>query len=393
MFNCAEKGIHIKNIIPSAGFCERTEIFNGQKPNESGFFTAIGFDPDESPYKNMHILNYLGKLEWIVKSTLTILPKEFRYKVYWVLRRILLKISFNRDVENKILKPYSIPLSFLKYFDLTEDKFDFFNNSINHNKSVFHEIVKLGGRVFTESFTSLRMTFNDTDSGNIQKAINAHKNDNYVFYPIYLGEIDQIGHIYGPKSRELNSAINKTDQIIKKAVNEFLKEDICTKFIFLGDHGMTEVKAIIDIESIIKNISNNLKLAIGHDFVYFLDSTMFRLWFIRQDSKKSFINELLTNPLLLKNGVFVDKKVANDYSIPVNDRRYGDILWWANTGVLVFPDFFHTDVPYKGMHGYMPNSESTYGTCVVWGRNISPKIIEKMDLVHINRLLKEVISL
>ena len=35
-----DEALNIKHIIPSAGFCERTEIFTGKRPNESGFFLA-----------------------------------------------------------------------------------------------------------------------------------------------------------------------------------------------------------------------------------------------------------------------------------------------------------------------------------------------------------------
>ena len=60
LYNLANEGKYIEKIIPSAGFCERTEIFFGLKPNESGFFTAIGFDPDNSPYKRSRMLTFIG---------------------------------------------------------------------------------------------------------------------------------------------------------------------------------------------------------------------------------------------------------------------------------------------------------------------------------------------
>ena len=41
---------YYKHIIPSYGFCERTEILTGMKPDISGYFTAIGYDKIGSPY-------------------------------------------------------------------------------------------------------------------------------------------------------------------------------------------------------------------------------------------------------------------------------------------------------------------------------------------------------
>ena len=53
LYNCSQKGIFYKQVIPSLSFCERTEIFTGKKPNESGFFTAIGYEPASSQYKKL----------------------------------------------------------------------------------------------------------------------------------------------------------------------------------------------------------------------------------------------------------------------------------------------------------------------------------------------------
>ena len=50
LYQSATQNVHIKQIIPSAGFCERTEIFFGLRPDQSGFFTAIGFDEKNGTY-------------------------------------------------------------------------------------------------------------------------------------------------------------------------------------------------------------------------------------------------------------------------------------------------------------------------------------------------------
>ena len=46
----------------------KEQKFFGLKPNESGFFTAIGFDPENSPYKDDKILNFLGDIETIISK-------------------------------------------------------------------------------------------------------------------------------------------------------------------------------------------------------------------------------------------------------------------------------------------------------------------------------------
>jgi len=389
LFNCSRNGIYVKNIIPSGGFCERTEIFNGQKPNESGFFTAIGFDPENSPYKDKIFLSFLGKIELQIYNLLKRMSYPSNNELKLFFRMMLIRVYFYNNIRLKFLKPYKIPLFLLKYFNLTEDEFDFFENSINIDKSIFNDIVGSGKNIFTQSFTSLRMNSNSSDSENIQKAINA-SNDNFSFYPIYIGEIDQTGHLFGPHSKELKKAIAKLDLMVENCVSQFLKKDSSTNFIFLGDHGMTTVKKIIDFEKIIDSISNRTRLKLGHDFIYFLDSTMVRIWFLNTKSKESLKNEVFSNQILLENGVFINKKIANTYSIPENDRRYGDMIWWANNGILIFPDFFHTGTPYKGMHGYKPDTNSTFGTCITWGKNVSRDYSDEQELIYVYDLIKKV---
>jgi predicted AlkP superfamily pyrophosphatase or phosphodiesterase len=392
LFNSSRRGIYFKNIIPSGGFCERTEIFNGQKPKESGFFTAIGFDPENSPYKNKIFLSFLGEIELRIKRLLKDVHHPSKKRIELLLRKILIRIYFHRDRRVKLLKPYIIPLLFLKYFNLTEDEYDFFENSQNTDKSIFNDIIKSGNRSYKQSFTSLRMLSNKSDFDNLQNAVDSLNNDNYAFYPIYIGEIDQIGHLYGPHSKELYKSVAKLDSMIEQCARKFLEKDRNTKFVFLGDHGMTTVKKIIDIENIIYSLFKKMGLLAGRDYIYFLDSTMFRIWFIKPGSTLLLKNTLFSNQVLLGNGIFINKEIANAYSIPHNDRRYGDVIWWANSGVLIFPDYFHNMKPYKGMHGYRPDTKSTYGTCITWGKGIIKDYSEEQELIYVNDLIKEINS-
>ena len=48
LYSLSGKGYYIKNIIPCAGFCERSEIFSGLDAYDTGNFTAIGYLPENS---------------------------------------------------------------------------------------------------------------------------------------------------------------------------------------------------------------------------------------------------------------------------------------------------------------------------------------------------------
>ncbi|MCK4577946.1 MAG: hypothetical protein KAU50_04100, partial [Candidatus Marinimicrobia bacterium] len=88
-------------------------------------------------------------------------------------------------------------------------------------------------------------------------------------------------------------------------------------------------------------------------------------------------------------GRFVDEDLAQQLDIPWGDRRYGDLLWVANQGVLVFPDFFHRDTPYRAMHGYIPeDSPDNLGACIVMGAGVPQRQVDQVPLGEVYHILR-----
>ena len=390
LWDCCKKGNYIKHIIPSAGFCERAEIFTGLKPNESGFFTAIGYDPVNSPYKGKSLLKVFGKLELFFYNMLEIFSFRNKVQVQWIIRRLLIKVYGILDKEVYKLKFYSIPLSFLQYFNLTEDNVELEEIKLEQTKTIFNLIENNFGNYFMGSFTSLGKPSNGDDKNRIKIALEANQNGLYTFTPIYISAADTIGHKFGTNSIELKKTITEIDKILKEATHSFSTNDNDFVFVFLGDHGMTDVDSSIDIEKHLKIISGKNSLKVGVDFIYFLDSTIFRIWFMNSRSRNILESILLRDDLLLKNGTFLSESLANKYDIPFRDIRYGDMTWWANTGTLIFPDFFHRKIKYKAMHGYNPEDLSTHGTCIILGNGINKN---ELDQLHLSQIFHELKNL
>ena len=392
LYQCSKEGRYIKEIKPSAGFCERTEIFTGLKPEESGFFTAIGFDPINSPYRDDLLLKYFGKIELVLFNWIdTYFPfRSLRFKHF--LRKFLIKGYKLAGGKTKKLRFYDIPLSFLPYFNLTEDKYELEDQKFDDIKTIFEVVKEKGNKYFLGSFTSLGKSLNGTDNDRLKIALEAFKNDDFEFTPIYLGKADSDGHLFGPNSTELKQTCKQIDEMLEENVNQFLAIDEKTIFMFLGDHGMSNVTSLINIEKLFTSIARKYKLVSGLDYLYFLDSTMFRVWFLTFKAKDLLKPELKDDETLLKSGIFITNNVAQAYSLPENDRGYGDLTWWANNGVLIFPDFFHRNKPYKGMHGYQPKDFSTFGTCLILGNSIEQKEIKEKYLFEIYDEIKNIIE-
>ena len=186
--------------------------------------------------------------------------------------------------------------------------------------------------------------------------------------------------------------IKKLDKRLLKFYNDFLKRWPNSSFIFGGDHGMRTVKEKFNIIQVVNNIASKLNLKFGEDFIYFVDSTMFRLWGLKNLDIEIFTRELKKSALL-KYGQFISKEVGITNNIPRNNKKYGDVLWIANKGVLLSPDFFHKDISPKGMHGYFPGEKHEHGMCIIIGKNIKPHVVDKVKLIHIYDILKTQLNL
>lgn len=133
------------------------------------------------------------------------------------------------------------------------------------------------------------------------------KKKDIEFY--YFGELDRLGHKYSPNSIEIIEAVKKIDKKISKINFDLI----------FSDHGMAEIKKIVEVP-----ITDEC----------FIDSDMARYWGDKKELEK------------------IKKKIPIEYGKIIKwNKKYGDLIFLADTGVLIFPNFWN-DKPVKGMHGY-----------------------------------------
>ena len=133
----------------------------------------------------------------------------------------------------------------------------------------------------------------------------------------YIGDLDKIGHKYGTESKKTISTIKKVDERISK-----MKFDI-----ILSDHGMINVQKTISVPE-------------TEDCM--LDSTFARYW-VKQPDFDS--NE----------GKWIE----------IEDKKYGEYIFLANPGILIFPNYWQRKSPVKAMHGYNPNCKDMNGIYIL----------------------------
>ncbi|GAX62921.1 the AP superfamily [Candidatus Scalindua japonica] len=387
LWKCAHEGEHYERVVQSLGFCERTEILTGMRGDESGFFTAIGFDTLNSPYATAKGLSFLHFAEQVVLFLLKFVPQTFGNKIQ---KRLRSYVQWYFRQQGIIMPSFLIPFTWLRYFALTEDRMDLRWTNAFSRPSIFTLLTEAGKTYFYDSFTALGLaTPYASDQERLDAVVRDLGEGKKDLYLVYVSIPDTYGHLYGPESIEFRTILLDMDQMLEQFVGQAEAASSKNRFLFVGDHGMLTVTERFNAESEIENILHSARLKKGKDVLYFLDSTMVRLWAMNDMARK-------TLPGLLQNvsgfsayGTWMDVGTAECYHVPWPDRRYGDHLWLANPGVLVFPDFFHRIAPCKGMHGYNPHIQKSQGVCIRWGEGVALKTYPTLPLSTVFELLRQ----
>lgn len=355
----AESSIYCKQLEPSFGFCERTEILVGKDSLESGFFTALGYDPEGSPYARIKPVLFV--LNLFEKATRSLFLKKALRKVLWEL------------VKNKAktFHPRNIPMNMLSKISLTEDGLW---SEIESNPNSLLNL--FAGRVFFKAFTSLDRNDIDDDKGRMQKVIDGLCGSD-VFFPVYLSQIDAVGHSFGPESAELRVAVKELDRQLEQFCDDILAKDSDANIYFCGDHGMTTVHTEIDIEAKIKEA---FKLGVfPKQCHYFLDSTMARFWFPKANVQHEAIETFFEEQFSPGQGKLIFYRDYEKNGIP-KSRRYGDCIWVCEPGCILNPDFFGGVTKIKGMHGYNGEFKDMHGFYIAYNTQDNPCTIPQAKL-------------
>lgn len=365
LYEWAQGNNFVKRIHANCGYCERTEIFTGMYPDISKNFTAIGYSDSASEYNNRLVLKMMSLSEKVSKRNT---------------RRLF---NIYSKITKKKMLGYFIPFQIIGKFQLTEDYKSHEREDAFVGESIFSILNSEHKKYSLELFTSLGggKIMSDQDRVTVLKTMLL---DDYDFLPLYIGMIDAMGHKNVDDPIKMKKYLLTVDAMIEDVIKESLRQkgkEI--NIMVLGDHGMEKVETIIDFEEVLKTIP--LKKFV--DYTYFLDSTIARFWC---EKKKQEIIKEKVNEILGGKGFWVDETLSKKYHIPLDQSKvYGDIIWCANTGGLIYPDFFNKEID-KGMHGYAVPTSAGKGLCVFSGGN---QRIEEGNLVDVCPTLCKMLSI
>jgi len=315
------KEYRLGDLNPPFGFKTTAGFYTGFNPKSLNLFTNYIYDRSSKKISNLSI------------SLLSFLPTKLAFNLINLLRHFK---------GNDIFLP-KINLNCLAYFNLMQNK-HFSDKNAYHVKTLFDVFRENNIKYLYYDFpliiennkSRIHYTLKNDDDSRFKKFIKLIKKG-YDFHYIHFVDLDPLGHYKGAYSGDLKNHLKKLDKMVELILSNFnLQED---NILLWSDHGMVDVRNQIDIKSKLPEF--------GKGYIYFIDSTMARFWFFKNEKKKEVLR-LLKN---IKGGKVLNKKDKQKLGIDFNHNFYGDEIFLADSGTLIYPNFFQKK-PCKGMHGY-----------------------------------------
>ena len=312
----------IRKIVPGFGYSVnvKAEIFGGYGPDSAGYLNEWTYGPNHR-LKKYHMFFVLLR------------PVKHFYYLDRVAHRFFSKL-YGRNILN-------IPFEYLSCFvhrgtEAYRDEFPLptIFSEMNNLRKICYYNYRYGKQRDHQIFADA------------MKAISSETHDN-IF--IASGDLDGAAHLYGVDSGEYSKKIEELDSCICQIYKEFTRNNPNGTFFVISDHGMADVTGSVHI-----NMERQFSAANETTYLYFVDSTMLRVWTFCE-IKNVEIEEFLN---ALDFGIVLDEKKRLDYAI--SSKEFGDIIFLLNEGIVFNPGFMGRRMP-KSMHGYLPELESQKG--------------------------------
>jgi hypothetical protein len=329
------KGIAAQSLVGRLeepfGFCPRGAYFGGLTMAEQGYTHLFRYDPPRSIFR------------WTRDAAGLENDAVGRRLLPEIVRRARTELP---EFAAETINPWGIPLEWQNYFDFSEREAPW-SPAVGY-RSLFHQLDAAGAPWMQISWPYAGWR-GPLSSAHVTGEALARLGHQHRFAFIHLPDLDANGHLHGPGSRELQTSIGETDRLSEMICARALELHRDPIIVFIGDHGMLPVVRTVDVAAVLTATG----LRFGHDFAFFIDSTMVRCWFFTEAARR-----VTTEALDARGGGhWVTDEEKRRWQIDGIDVRNGEAYFLADPGVLFSPSFFDWTghYPPRGMHGYAPD--------------------------------------
>lgn len=170
-----------------------------------------------------------------------------------------------------------------------------------------------------------------------------------------LAELDGIGHREGAsRTQRYVSHARHVDSRLAELAARFRERWPEGGVVVFSDHGMVDVETSVGLPSSLFDLPRRRRA------VYWLDSTMLRVWVDSAEEAEVVRGRLARIPELHLFGETERRRFG------IRSRNFGNLLGVVNPGVVIQPNFFGVRAP-AGMHGYHPDEPGHFAVVATLG--------------------------
>jgi len=158
-------------------------------------------------------------------------------------------------------------------------------------------------------------------------------------------EFGGVGHAACTRSEAARACLRETAGFVAAMLARAERTYDEVRLLVFGDHGMADVVGVHDLQRPLEALG----LRSPEEVLYFIDSTMVRVWSFRAGVRER-VEALLAEARCGR--ILTDEECA-DLGVLFPDRRYGETIFLADPGQIFVPSFMGDSAP-RGMHGYHP---------------------------------------
>lgn len=332
-------------------------IVSGRWPEQHGNWSYFVHDPENSPFRSLSWLRFLPKAATSRR----------------IVRRIITRLSKRMLGFRGYFDLYNIPFNHIHRFDFTEKKSPLKPGGMNKGENIFDTLVERGVPHFVsdpekseeENLSGLKQTLREGEA---------------EFAFVYWAGLDGLLHQVGNDSPQIAERLRVYEDWIEQVYQLAGENYDEVKLHVFSDHGMANCDIHLDIGKVIEK----LPLKFGKDYTAIYDSTMARFWFKTSEAKRLIEGALATT----REGRVLSENELRDLRAPVDDRRFGELVFLVEEGVLIVPSHMG-ERPIRAMHGYHPDAPQSYASLMT---NRAELPCEVTDIPHLHRLMLEAIA-
>lgn len=301
-------------------------LLTGQYPNVHGHWNLFYRSPETSPFR------------WT--APLAHLPRPLRENR--VVRRAVKEVSRRLSGYSGYFAIYNLPVDRLRHYDICETADIYRPGGLAPARSLFDVLDEQ--HITYESYNYHRHT-DEEILGLVPRRL--QESDCRVYF-LYLSALDAFLHFHVSERDAVTERVRWYEERLRAIHTAAQRRWGRVRMYLFSDHGMTPIRATEDLIAKVERLG----LSIPTDYLPAYDSTMARFWVFSERAGRR-LRELLGG---LAYGRILTDEELKALGIDFEDRRYGELVFLMNPGVLICPSDMGR-IRFDGMHGFDPRED------------------------------------